>query len=256
MKTEVVIKTLKALHQKESFTNFKPLNNKLVNEIKICVKDIFDRLGGASLLKSSREVYIKPNAVNSKAYSFTRVEVLREIIEYWKKNGAKKIFLFENATQGNYTRLVYHGTGYMQLCRQTGTVPIFLDEEKSEPLNFTGKEKQSENNPDGYELTSFEMPDKDVINSITGKGLIAGNCGIKEVSQTLLTHLGKKNVYLSSECNNLCDTANALFHLMKVNPVKYVPGNPVTSFFVLMMAKIKGSTSQVPSPFAHIFKMV
>ena len=478
MKTEVVIKKLNASHQKESFTNFKPLNSKLVNEIKLCVKDIFDRLGGAGLLKSSREVYIKPNAVDSKAYSHTRVEVLREIIEYWKKNGAKKIFLFENATQGNYTRLVYYGTGYTKLCKQTGTVPVFLDEEKSETLAFTGKEKQSENNPDGYELTSFEMPetvmrlirerekhlyinvpklkthsmgvvtlgiknqwgfpmhksrgvdhnynlpsklvdvlgfiepditiiegvegsiyghyfataladeqvrpfkiligsknviaadiagskifgfnvndvphlkiaiekglghgvkslddieltgditdlsnidligdmpesgsypwdlypsfpkdvtiikglkracregcvnnplcamqtmyldhkgkggwtllmgkghDKDVVNSITGKVLVVGNCAIKEVSETLITRLGKTNVYLSSECNNLCETANALFHLMKVNPINYVPGNPVSSFFALIMAKINGSTSRVPNPLAHIFKMV
>ena len=64
------------------------------------------------------------------------------------------------------------------------------------------------------------------VNSITGKVLVVGNCAIKEVSETLITRLGKTNVYLSSECNNICETANALFHLMKVNPINYVPGNP------------------------------
>ena len=108
MKTEVVIKRLNASHQKESFTNFKPLNSKLVNEIKICVKDIFDRLGGAGLLKSSGEVYIKPNAVDSKAYSHTRVEVLREIIEYWKKNGAKKMGIVRSTFIIDKTGVIRH----------------------------------------------------------------------------------------------------------------------------------------------------
>jgi len=54
MKTEVVIKKLNASHQKESFTNFKPLNSKLVNEIKICVKDILDRHSRSRTAKSKR----------------------------------------------------------------------------------------------------------------------------------------------------------------------------------------------------------
>jgi uncharacterized protein (DUF362 family) len=478
MKLDVVIKILKESHQKESFTKFKPLNSTLIKEIRMAVKGIFDALGGTDLLKSSGEVYIKPNAVDAKPYSFTRIEVLREIIEYWKKRGAKKIFLFENSTQANYTRLVYHGTGYMKLCRQTGTIPVFLDEDKSERLDFKGKEKQTDNNPEGYELSSFEMPatvmrlirerdkhlyinvpklkthsmgvvtlgvknqwafpmhkfrgldhnynlpyklvdilgyvapdvtliegvegsihghyfatalaDKQVrpfkiligsknvvaaditgskifgydvkdvphlkiavekglgngvkslndinlkgditdlsdidligdmpdggsypwdlypcfpedvdiikgsemacregcvnnplcaiqtmcldhggkggwtllmgkghdqkkINAIKGKVLVVGNCAIGEVSQSLINRLGKKNVYLSSECNNLCDTANALCNLMKVGLIDYVPVNPVTSLFAVITAKIKGSTSRVPNPLAHIIKVV
>ena len=477
MKTEVVIKTLKAPHQEVSFTEFRPLDSGMVDEIRICVREIFDRLGGAELLKSSREVYIKPNAVDSKPYSYTRIEVLREVIEYWKEKGAEKIFLFENSTQGNCTRLVFHGTGYMKLCRETGIIPVFLDEEKSETLEFKGKEIKSTDNPEGYELTSFEMPetvmrlirerdrhlyinvpklkthsmgvvtlgvknqwgfpmhssrgadhnynlpykladvlgyiqpditliegvegtinghyfataladkqvrpfkvligsrnviaadiagskifgygpddvphlkiaigknpgkgvkgpddirltgditdlsgidlagdmpesgsypwdlypefpgdvrvikgiemacregcvnnplcamqtmymdhngkggwtllmgkghDKDVIDSITGRVLIVGDCAIREVSENLIARLGRKNVYLSPECNNLCATANALFHLMKVNPINYVTINPVTSFFALMRAKLNGSTSRVSSPFAHIIKL-
>lgn len=478
MTAEVIIKKLNAPHQKESFMQFQPLNNSLTSEINKNIKAIFDTLGGVSLLKSSREVYIKPNAVDSKAYSHTRVEVLRAIIDYWKDCGAKKIFLFENATQANYTRLVYYGAGYMKLCRQTGAVPIFLDEEKSEDLDFTGKTLRSEENPDGYELASFKMPstvmklirerehhlyinvpklkthsmgvvtlgvknqwgfpmhgsrgvdhnynlhhklvdvlgyikpdvtliegiegtihghyfataladkqvrpfkvligsknvvaadiagaklfgldvddvphlktavdkelgngvkglgdieltgditdlssidlmgdmpdtgfypwdlypefpddvavlkgseracregcvnnplcvmqtmsmdnngkggwtlligkghDREKINALTGKILIAGNCAINEVSDDLIKRLGKKNVYLSSECNNLCDTVNAMFHLMKVNPITYCPVNPVTSFYALIMAKKNGSTSRVPNPFAHLFKVV
>ncbi|KFO66388.1 hypothetical protein ER57_17790 [Smithella sp. SCADC] len=38
--------------------------------------------------------------------------MLREIILYWKNAGARKIYLFENSTQANYTRPVYKATGY------------------------------------------------------------------------------------------------------------------------------------------------
>ena len=478
MSADVIIKRMEAPHQQESFQKFKHLNDALTNEINTNVKLIFDALGGPELLKSSRYVYIKPNAVDAKAYSHTRIEVLRAVINYWKESGAKKIFLFENATQANYTRLVYYGAGYMKLCRQTGAIPVFLDEEKSEDLDFTGKEACSDENPEGYELSTFKMPatvmtlirergkhlyinvpklkthsmgvvtlgvknqwgfpmhssrgvdhnynlhhklvdvlgyikpdvtliegiegtihghyfatalaDKQVrpfkvligsrniiaadivgaqlfglnvndvphlkaaidkghgngvkglddirltgditdlthidligdmpdtgsypwdlypefpedvnvvkgseracregcvnnplcvmqtmyldyggtggwtllvgkghnpetINALNGKILIAGNCAINETSESLINRLGKESVYLSPECNNLCDTVNAMFHLMKVNPISYVPVNPVTSLYAFIMAKINGSTSRVPNPLAHLFKVV
>ncbi len=78
MKTKVIFKKLLSSHQKESFTNYLPLNRALVNDIGKAVTAIFDELGGASLLKSSGEVFIKPNAVDAKAYSHTRIEVLRK----------------------------------------------------------------------------------------------------------------------------------------------------------------------------------
>ena len=478
MATEVIIKQLKASHQNESFKTFQPLRKELVTEINQSVNDIFDRMGVSSLLKSGGDVYIKPNAVDAKPYAFTRIEVLRAIIDYWKKKGATKLFLFENATQANFTRLVYHGTGYMKLCRETGAIPVFLDEEKYERLDFKGKEKQSATNPEGYELSSFDMPDtvmrlirerdkhlyinvpklkthsmgvvtlgvknqwgfpnhrfrgidhnynlpyklvdvlgyiqpditliegiegsihghyfpttladihvrpfkiligsknvvaadivgarifgydvsdvphlkiavekglgnsvsdlndikltgditdlsnidligdmpengpypfdlyqafpQDVdiikgsaracregcvnnplavlqslyfdyggkggwtllmgkghdhqkIDSINGRVLIVGPCAIKEVSESLITRLGKKNVYLTGECNNLCDTASAMAHLMEVNPADIVPVNIFVSVFAWLMAKKNGSTSRVPNPLSHIFKMV
>ena len=63
MKTKVIFKKLLSSHQNESFTNYLPLNNALVSDIGKAVTAIFDELGGASLLKSSGEVFIKPNAV-------------------------------------------------------------------------------------------------------------------------------------------------------------------------------------------------
>ncbi|MCU0844456.1 MAG: DUF362 domain-containing protein, partial [Spirochaetes bacterium] len=159
MKTTVIIRKLDAPHQREPFTRFMPLGDDMVRAVRGAVRSIFDELGGPTLLKESGEVYIKPNAVDAKPYSHTRVEVLREIIDYWKRAGAKKIYLFENATQANFTRLVYRAAGYTRLCRETGAVPVFLDEEKGHALAFTGRAPASAANPDGYDLASFSMPE-------------------------------------------------------------------------------------------------
>ena len=478
MKTKVIVKRLQSTHQSESFTKFIPLGGALVNDIGKAVTAIFDELGGASLLKASGEVYIKPNAVDAKPYSHTRVEVLREIILYWKRAGAKKIYLFENSTQANYTRLVYRAAGYTGLCRETGACPVYLDEEKSRRLPFNGLGPVGANEPDGYDLTSFDMPeavmrlieerdrhlyinvpklkthsmgvvtlgmknqwgfpmqkcrgfdhnynlprklvdvlgyirpditliegiegtiyghyfataladkqvrpfrvliastnvvaadivgarifglnvddvphlkiaierglsggvkgsgdialsgdlaslekvdligdmpaeghypwdlypkfppdvavikgnklvcregclnnplcvmqtmymdnggkggwtlvlgkghDQSVIDNINGRVLVAGYCAIDEVSERLIKRLGKKKVYLSGECNDLCATVEAMFHLMKVNPVSCVPVNPLAVSAAFLMARMKGSTSRVPHPLSHILKQV
>lgn len=57
------------------------------------------------------------------------------------------------------------------------------------------------------------------IDNLKGRVLIAGHCAVEEISPKLIKRLGRKNVYLSGECNDLCSTAEAMFHLMKVNPV-------------------------------------
>jgi len=135
----VIVKKLKIFHGQDSFTVYKALNEELVREINATVKEIFDSLGGSSLLKESGEVYIKPNAVDSKPYSHTRPEVIRAVIDYWKNMGARKIFLFENTTQANFTRLVFRAVGYTKICRETGCMPIYLDEEDSTSLSFKDK---------------------------------------------------------------------------------------------------------------------
>jgi len=475
----VFTRKLPASHQTESFTKFLPLNCELVAEIRSAVKDIFDFLGGKDLIKSSEDVYIKPNGIDAKPYCYTRPEVIRAVIEYWFSAGAKNIYLLENSTQANYTRIVFESNGYKKVCQETGAIPLYLDEEKTKTFKFTGKKSVDESNPDGYDLTSFEMPvtvvnklidrgdenlyidlpklkthsmsgvtlgiknqwgfpvhtsrgmdhnynlhrklidvlsyikpditliegiegtiyghypalaladecvkpfrlligsrnvvaadlvgakifglekkdvphlqmaiergfsggirnlqdidmvgditnidsvdligdmpkggsyptdlydsfpddvkiikgkelacregcvnnpltllqilykdyngiggwtllmgkglDKQEILNIEGKVLIAGHCAIEEVSQVLIKKLKRKNVYLSGECNDLCSTAEAMFHLMKVNPINLVPINPVTALRALITAKLKGSKSRVPNPLSHILKRV
>ena len=153
----VHIARLHTPHQSEPFTQFKPLSDELKAEVFEAVADLFEALGGKSLLKSSGDVYLKPNGIDSKPYCYTRPEVIEATIRYWQDNGARTIFLFENCTQSNFTRMVFALTGYSDLCHRYGVKEVYLDEEKSVEFTFTGRPAQAEQEG-GYEYTTFKIP--------------------------------------------------------------------------------------------------
>ncbi len=466
-KTTVYVWHLCAEHQKESLTRFQPLNAALKAEVKAAVYELFDRAGGEKMLKESGEVFIKPNGIDGQPYCYTRPEFVEAVIEYWNEHGAKKVYLFENSTQSNATRLVYAVTGYDKVCRRTGAKPVYLDEEKTVELEFKGRPSEKDA-PDGYVKTTFGMPrfvyknlienkkknlyislpklkthsmagvtlgvknqwafpcqssrgfdhnynlsnklvdvlgyvrpdftiiegiegtiyghypvtaladkavlplrvlvagknvvatdmvgarifglttndvphlksaiekgysegvksledidiqgdismyntvypydlfdcypkdvkiimgkercckqgcqnnpltllqilyndhggkggwtmvmgkghDKKEIDAIEGKVLIVGDCAIKEVGDRLISRLGKKNVFISPKCNSLASTAAAMFNLMQVNPMVFVPINPLKALSCLTLSKLHGSTALVPSPFSNKIKTV
>jgi uncharacterized protein (DUF362 family) len=106
------------------------------------VSEVFEHFGGGGkLLRSSRDVYIKVNGVGSEPYVYTDPEVLRETILYFRRCGARKIFVMENCTQANFTRLVFQSTGYLRICKETGAVPVYLDETLSIPVFLEGIEE-------------------------------------------------------------------------------------------------------------------
>ena len=108
-------------------------------------------------------MYIKPNAVDAKPYAYTRPEVLEAVIRYWKDAGARNIFVFENSTQCNYTRLVFEITGYAKICKKLGAKAIYLDEEETTEVAFPGKRRAG-----GYDLNTFR------ISKTVAEKLIAG----------------------------------------------------------------------------------
>ena len=89
-------------------------------------------ISGEDLIKDSGEVYLKPNLIDFKPYAFTDPNVVYAVIQYFYECGASKIFLMENSTQANMTRLVFEFTGYTQICKKLGVKPIFLDEQPVE----------------------------------------------------------------------------------------------------------------------------
>ncbi|MFX1302492.1 MAG: DUF362 domain-containing protein [Promethearchaeota archaeon] len=122
------------------------------------VTRILDQIenSGKSILKSSKEVYIKVNGIDFKKHSYTSPEVLEAVIFYLKEKGAV-IYVMENSTQGNFTRLVFAVNGYKDVCEKTGVNIIYLDEEDTETFEFKGKPSVKED-PKGYNLMTFRLP--------------------------------------------------------------------------------------------------
>jgi len=153
----VTVRRLQTPHQSEPFTQFKPLSSALKDEVFAAVAEMFDAAGGKNMLKSSGDVYLKPNAIDSKPYSHTRLELVEAVIRYWKEAGANRIYLFENCTQSNFTRMVFALTGYSDICRRYGVREVFLDEEKNVLFSFRGKASEAQEEG-GYTETSFRIP--------------------------------------------------------------------------------------------------
>lgn len=156
-KATVYVRHLNAPYREGSRTKFQPLTEEMKMEVKAAVRELFDKAGGKALLKSSRQVFIKPNGIDGQPYCYTRPELVEAVIEYWKEHGAEKIWLFENSTQSNATRLVFAVIGYDKICRRTGAKPVYLDEEKTVPFEFRGM-KDAKDDPNGYFVTKFDMP--------------------------------------------------------------------------------------------------
>ncbi|MEW5736201.1 MAG: DUF362 domain-containing protein [Thermodesulfobacteriota bacterium] len=103
--------------------------------VREAVARVFSAFGGGeNLLKSSRDVYLKINAVDSKPFCFTDPEVIAETVRYFKEAGARDVYVIENCTQGNFTRLVFTASGIDAACRDAGAIPVCLDETGQTPV--------------------------------------------------------------------------------------------------------------------------
>ncbi len=126
--------------------------------IRAAVQKMFAHLESPDtpLLKDSKEVYLKVNGIDYKKHVYTTPAVLEEVIKYLKGLGAT-VYVMENSTQSNYTRVVFAITGYRDVCERTGAIPLYLDEEKTEILDFKGK-KSIADDTKGYILKTFRIP--------------------------------------------------------------------------------------------------
>ena len=108
----------------------------------------------------------------------------------------------------------------------------------------------------GFSFVFGKGHDPEAIDAIEGRVLVVGPCAVEEVSQRLIERLGRRKVYLSECCNDLCAVTEALFHLMKVNPTELTGLGPVRSVYPYLMARLKGSSSRVPHLLSHLIKRV
>jgi hypothetical protein len=108
----------------------------------------------------------------------------------------------------------------------------------------------------GFSLVMGKGFSEKTIDGIKGRVLICGHCAIEEIGKRIIKKLGRDQVYLSGDCNDLCATAEGMFHLTGVNPIDLVTINPAHALFTFLTARIKQSNSKVPNPLSHILKMV
>jgi uncharacterized protein (DUF362 family) len=126
--------------------------------LKLAIKQIFSKIekSNVPILKGSKEVYLKPNGIDFKKHTYTSPGVLKAIIEHLQSLDAK-IYVMENSTQANLTRVVFTITSYKEICEDLGVEIVYLDEEETKTFKFTGKPSVEEN-PNGYNLTTFRLP--------------------------------------------------------------------------------------------------
>lgn len=139
------------------------MTNVYIEDIDIGIKEAAGKIiskieeNSGAILKNSKEVYIKPNGIDFKPHCFTSPALLESIIEIMYNKGAEKVFVMENSTQSNTTRLVFAINGYKKVCERTGANIIYLDEERTETFTFKGK-PSAEENAKGYILKEFRLP--------------------------------------------------------------------------------------------------
>lgn len=139
--------------------------------IETALRQIFSHIeeDGHPILKNSKKVYIKINGVNFNEHTFTSLKVLEAVIIYMKEKGAE-VFVMENSTQGNLTRLVFEITGYKEICEKLGAKVIYLDEEDTKFYEFKYKPSIKED-PKGYNLKTYRLP-KTVVNIIENRNSV------------------------------------------------------------------------------------
>ncbi|MFX1496426.1 MAG: DUF362 domain-containing protein [Promethearchaeota archaeon] len=125
--------------------------------IETTVNQMFTELEkSGSILKSSKKVYIKVNGIDFKKHSYTSPLVLKAVIKYLKQKDAE-IYVMENSTQANMTRVVFAINGYKQVCEDNGVEIKYLDEEESTYFEFKGK-PSTKVDVKGYNLKKFRLP--------------------------------------------------------------------------------------------------
>ncbi len=97
--------------------------------LEAAVEEALAPFGGAEALLAGRpEAHIKVNAVDFRPNTFTDPDALRAMIRVLRKAGAKRVYVIENCTQGNFTRLVFRVSGIERAAKEEGALPVYLDE--------------------------------------------------------------------------------------------------------------------------------
>jgi len=104
----------------------------IAEDPKDTILGIFDEFGGiGAMLPGKDKVFIKINAVDFRRGCYTSPEILGAAIRAFRESGVKNIYVMDNSTQGNFTRLVFHVTQITGIIKKNGAKALYLDDQKS-----------------------------------------------------------------------------------------------------------------------------
>ncbi len=107
--------------------------------VEDAARRLLDRMGGGvRFLKRFGVVYIKVNGVDSQPHTYTTPAFVAAVVTAFRAAGAARVMVMENATQGNYTRVVFAATGMAKAVRAAGGQVLYLDEEPSRLITLPG----------------------------------------------------------------------------------------------------------------------
>lgn len=99
------------------------------DDLEGSLREVFDPFGGPrELLGDRNEVYVKVNAVDFKPHCYTDPMAVHALVHLLRSSGARRVFVMDNCTQGNFTRLVFKVSGLEKATKEAGGTPLYLDE--------------------------------------------------------------------------------------------------------------------------------
>ncbi len=99
------------------------------DDLEIALREVFEPFGGIKrVLEGREEAYVKVNAVDFKPHCYTDPRAVYALVRLLRSAGAGRVYVMDNCTQGNFTRLVFRISGLEKAVREAGGVPLYLDE--------------------------------------------------------------------------------------------------------------------------------
>ncbi|MGQ9721224.1 MAG: DUF362 domain-containing protein [Candidatus Jordarchaeum sp.] len=112
-----------------------------IADIRESLIRVFDAFGGVEeFVKPDSKVFIKYNGVHFGKEMYTDPQVLGEMVSIAKEFTRDQVYVMENSTQSNFTRLVAEVSGIAKVTEQNGGQNLYLDEQKPVMVEM-GKER-------------------------------------------------------------------------------------------------------------------
>ena len=104
------------------------------------VKELAEELNFSERFQGKKRIFIKPNLIDFRKECYTSPVVISAVIELLKELTDAEIYLMENSTQGNITRVVVRVLELERILKSYGVKILYLDEEPTREIKL-GKDQ-------------------------------------------------------------------------------------------------------------------